>query len=174
MVTCACLLPQFGRQGRCGVFPLIPRKTIKEAQGAPPTRKNLNRAQATQKSVLATKVSTRGTDLQACAAITSLSNRSNSWETKLKKISNSNRSTLERWTSPRKTRRTKADRARTSRILSRRTLRRVTIPVSAMVKKVPSRLKSVAHRSLVAVGGQSPQRTCWGIFLPPRVGPDSG
>jgi hypothetical protein len=52
-----------------------------------------------------------------------------------------------RWTSPRKTRRTKADRAPTSRILPGKTLRTVTIRVSAMVKKVPSRLKGVVHRS---------------------------
>ncbi len=35
----------------------------------------------------------------------------------------------------------------TSKILPRKSLRTVTIRVSAMVKKVPSRLKSVAHRS---------------------------
>src|ERR1700683_3344595 len=89
--------------------------------------------------------------------------RSNSWETKLIRISvTSNPTRAERWTSQRRIRRTKADRARISRILPGKTRRKAVI--SRNVKtKVPIR-KSAAHHSCDCGNRQTSPANLLGIF----------
>jgi hypothetical protein len=105
--------------------------------------------QATLRSFFATKTFEYGTNPQACAAFKTYI-WSNSWETKLKRISTENKIPVDRRISPEKIRRNRADRTRISRIHRRRILRRVTILVGRATR-VPSRSKSVGHPSRGAI-----------------------
>jgi len=156
--TGACLPPHCDPSFSC----LLSRKP-----GCPTfvKEKESHRRQATCQSILATKVSTLHKSASVCRDQEPNLYRSNSWETKMKRTSETgNQIPLELWISPERTRPSKVDTSRTSRTLPRRTHRTV-IPVSGMVKKVRSRLKSAARRNCLSQLSINPPANLLGDFF---------